>query len=330
MKLKIIAAVLAAVLLPSGAYAAEYSISSERNAVVSCYDNDGKLAYSSLFKPQNGKLLINLSDKFDNMKKTIWYDGDQTVSLLLKQEEEKEAVYPSKKDASNAFAVCIDISSVSIGDEDMYSIEAMYQGKRAEFVVSKDIKIESAPQNLLALGGSDASALMQGDIFRISYNVPKTGFERLDLIYRPESDIALNEVDYGDNFERLFAYNNNVGGLKNQFAAQYGGRNTEKYLYAFGIVADKTKNSITLMNKSGETDKLMDIDTDENTVVYLCKSGREYTVASASASDIPTTYVPKLYDSDTINLSDCGSFSYALVRMIDGVATDIAVYYNYR
>ena len=327
MKLKIIAAALALSLLPASVLAAEYSIESEKNAVVSCYDAGGRLVYSKLFKPQNGRLSVKLSDKYDNMKKTIWYAGDEKVSSFA----EKTPVYPSSKDAGNAFAVCLDVASVSIDDEDMYSIEAMYQGKKTEFVVSPDIKIESAPQNYLDLSGADASALQQGDVFRISYNVPKTEFSRLDLIYRPDNhNIALDASDYGVNFEKLFAYNNNVGGLRNQWAAQYGGQNSQKYLYAFGIIADKTKNSLTLMNKSGETDKLMDIDLDENTVVYLCKSAREYEITAAPVADIPQSYVPKLYDSDIINLADCGSFAYALVRIIDGTAADIAVYYNYK
>lgn len=327
MKFKVIASALALSLLPIGAFAAEYSIKSERNAVVSCYDNNGKLAYSKLFKPQDGTLSIKLADKYDNMKKTIWYCGDDEVSEL----PERQAVYPSEKDARNAFAVCLDVSSVYVDGEDMYCIEAMYQGKKTEFVVSPDVEIMSAPENNLDLSSPNASALENGDIFRVSYNVPRTEISRLDLIYRPDNhNIALDNVDYGVNFEKLFAYNNNVGGLKNQWVAKYGGNNSEKYLYAFGIVADKTKNGIMLMNKSGDTDKLMDITVDENTVVYLCKSGRKYEVSAASVSGIPKSYVPNLYSDEAINLNDCADFSYALVRIIDGTAADIAVYYNYR
>ncbi len=324
MRIKITAAVLALLLLPVTAFAAQYSVENGKNVVVSCYDN-GQLVFSKLFKTESD--FIELPDKYKDMKKTIWYDKAESVSELT----EKAAQYPSEKDARNAFAVCLDVSSVYGEDEDMYSIEALYQGKKTEFLVKKDVKIESAPENYLELSGSDASALQKGDVFRISYNVPRTEFSRIDFIYRPDNyNIALDSADYGVNFEKLFAYNNNVGGLKTQWAAQYGGRNSEKYMYAFGIIADKTKNSLTLMNKSGETDKLIDITLEPETVVYLCKSARPYDITAASVSDIPATFVPKLYDSERINLSECDGFAYALVRIIDGTAADIAVYYNYK
>lgn len=326
MKFKAFVSVIISVLVSTAAFAAEYSITSERNAVVSCYNDDGRLVFSKLFKPQNGKLSVKLGDKYDDMKKTIWYCGDDEVSSL----PEKKAVYPSEKDARNAFAICLDVSSIYVDDEEMYCIEAMYQGNKTEFTVSPEVEIMSAPQSNLELISPNASALKNGDVFRVSYNVPRTEISRLDLIYRPDNhNIALDGVDYGDDFENLFAYNNNVGGLKNQWVAHYGGKNTEKYLYAFGIVADKTKNSITLMNKSGDTDKLMDISVDENTVVYLCKSGRKYEINAAGISDIPKSYVHGLYSEETIDLNNCGDFSYALVRIIDGTASDIAVYYDY-
>lgn len=355
MKEKITALILGAALSAAPVFADEakpfYSqdgalvIESGQSAVVSCYDDSGKLVYSNIYPSADGKVKIFLPERYSDMEKRVYISGNEGVFRLEEQSPAPTAepsvtpvkkpypsVYPSASDASNAFAVCEKVSMMLNSDnENAYLIEAFYQGQKTDFIVSADVHIESAPQQYLYLSGQDASALKAGDVFRLTYNLAKTRVKSIDVMFRPDiEDIASNSEDYGENFEKLFSYNGGVGGRTDWTVAKYGQRNSSKYQYAFGIIVDKSQSSVSLMNKSGRTDDMLDIDIESGTVVYICNVSDKYEIKSTVPSGITKTFVPaSLFDNDKILWTPVYDYSYAFARLINGTATDIVVYNNF-
>lgn len=326
------------------------SFESSERAVISCYDNDGTLVYSGMYNPENGMINADIPKEYQDMQLRAYIENTDTVFALEKGETplptqeptpkptaapEKTpypSIYPSQTDALNAFMVCEKVSMTQNEDnEPAYLIEAYYQGEKSEFIINSDVVIESAPENYLYLSGQNASALKKGDVFRITYNLSKTRVKRIDFIYRPDiKTIAYDNTDYGDDFESLFSYGGSVGGMKNWTVATYGKRNRSKYQYAFGIIVDKTQNTLSLMNKNGKPDEIMEIDIDKNSVVYKCDISEKYTISKSNISGITKTFVPSaVFNSEKITWTKAYDYSYALVRIIDDMATDIVVFNNF-
>ena len=89
-------------------------------------------------------------------------------------------------------------------------------------------------------------------------------------------------------------------------------------------------NSLTLINKSGSTDNVIEVDTKKDTIVYTCDVANKNEVEIASVGDITSTIPKSTFDKDnTIDFTNDYSYNYALVRVVDGTATDIVVYENY-
>lgn len=358
MKLTLLIAA-AAVVMGMSAFAAdiEYSVNdgkivfeSTEQSVISCYEN-GILVYSDMFSPENGKISAQLPEKYAAAEKRVYIKGGEVSALKEKAEvtptptpsgtgmlpifpKDTPAAYPDRTDAVNTFMVFEKLSSVQNNDgENAYEVQAYYQGRNVSVPINSDVLINTAPEKDSAIAGNDASALKKGDIFKLGFNLSKTKVVRIDLIYRPDiNDIASNDEDYGDNFEKLFTYNGMVGGMKNCIAAQYGKKNSAKCEYAFGIITDKSNGTISLMNKSGKVKDTMEIDISPDTVVYVCKYGRGYEISARGISGITKTHIQSavLNDDDSVIKWDSSyKYSYALVRITDGTATDIAVFNNY-
>ena len=363
MKRKISVLILGAALFISPAYADSvkpfYSqngaliIESGQDAVVSCYDDSGRLVYSNIYPSADNKVKIFLPEKYLDMEKRVYISGSEGVFRLEEEypspsaqpsaspEATPEAssekppypsIYPRETDAINAFAVCERVLITQNSDnEDAYLIEAFYQGQKTEFIVPANVNIASAPLKNYYLNGQDASALKKGDVFKLTYNLSKTRIQRIDFLFRPDiKNIASDNEDYGENFEKLFSFNGTVGGMTNWTAAKYGRKNSSKYQYAFGIVVDKSKNHISLMNKGGRPDEIMDIDIESGTIVYTCDVSEKYEIKSTDYSGITKTFVPSsLFDNEEIIWTPGYDYSYAFVRIIKGTATDIIVYNNF-
>jgi hypothetical protein len=70
--------------------------------------------------------------------------------------------------------------------------------------------------------------------------------------------------------------------------------------------------------------------TKKDTIVYTCDVSNKNEVEIASVGDITSTIPKSTFDKDnTIDFTNDYSYNYALVRVVDGTATDIVVYENY-
>ena len=109
---------------------------------------------------------------------------------------------------------------------------------------------------------------------------------------------------------------------------KYGEKaSSDRYQYAFGLIGKVGSNSLTLINKSGSTDNVIEVDTKKDTIVYTCDVSNKNEVEIASVGDITSTIPKSTFDKDnTIDFTNDYSYNYALVRVVDGTATDIVVY----
>ena len=119
--------------------------------------------------------------------------------------------------------------------------------------------------------GKDAGNLEEGDVISLTSNVAGTRINHMYFIYRPQDeDIITGSQDFGTDFEKLITENGSS--VANQWKLmKYGEKaSSDRYQYAFGLIGKVGSNSLTLINKSGSTDNVIEVDTKKDTIVYTC------------------------------------------------------------
>lgn len=363
---KILLIILASAMLLSQAAFAE---SATNRAIFLCYDESGKLVYSKLLKSDTGVYDCGeLPLKAENTTKKIYYVDTQELKLwedeaapapaespvptatptAAAQEtpvptatakpttppaSEPSADSPYEKAVDMIYAPAIITKDVAVADnggEKVYLLEAFFQGKEVSISVEEDLKISSAPEAYSYVAGETAGSLKKGDVICMSANITGTRVKTIDLLIRPtQEDIVTSDTDYGANFEKLFTSGGTVAGQWQY--VRYGTHpDKSRYQYAFGVVAEMSNNSLTLLNKSTDPDDAIDIDVSPKAYVYSCDvSSREYEFDLGGAHGITTSLPKSVLKEDEIVLNDDYSYNYAFVRIVDDVATDIVLFNNY-
>lgn len=257
--------------------------------------------------------------------------SSEPTSKPTAKPEDTNSPYEKEVDKIYAPALITGVArSTNADGAENTSLTVYYQGKEVIVPVEDEITISSAPASCADMTGQPASALKEGDVIYMAANLSGTKIKSVDLIMRPtDEDIATSSEDYGVNFEKVFTSGGTVAG-KWQYE-KYGSRvSGAKYSYAFGIVARKSSNALTLINKSKNPDDALDIDLSRNAYVYACDvSGKNYEFELGDIGNIEISLPSSLLNKDEIILDDSDSYNYALVRMVEGTATDIVVFNNY-
>ena len=350
-----------------GAYTIEQP--SDTKAIIMCYDKDGALVYSNLCKAADGKFSFAVPSEYADTKKKVYFVDtrefkdieitDDTPAATDKPSSteapsatdapaatqkpastakptSKPADYPSiyekAVDAIYAPALVKDVETrTNSNDEDIYAVTVFYQGKEMVIGIEDDLTISTAPEEYSYMKGQTMESLEKGDVICMTANIAGDTIRTVDFVFRPtDEDIVTGGADYGTNFEKLFSAG---GKVASKWAVMnYGEKaSSDKYQYAFGIIGKKDGNSLTLINKDGSEDNAIEIDMQKDTIVYSCDvDGKEYEVEIGDTSSIEAT-IPKsaFSKTGTVELDDRYSYNYALVRVVDGTATDIVVYNNY-
>jgi len=352
------------------AFAANYEVDAQAEdtkAIVMCYDENGKLVHSKLFKAENGEFNIELSSECDQMRKKIYFVDTkrfgelkeiaetpastdtpaETVAPTQKPAQTTEptvaptkapsqakwpSIYEKQIDSIYAPAVVKEVEVQSDKDgNDIYAVTVFYQGEEIKVGIEEELGISTAPSAYADVIGESMNVLEAGDVIVMESNIAGDSIKNVDFIFRPTAeDIATGETDYGTNFEDLFVSDGKVAGKWT--AMKYGNdASKDRYQYAFGIIGKRDANTITLINKSGSEDEAIEISTVDDTIVYACDvSGKELTLEIGDVSDIQATIPRGMFnDTGVVELNDDYSYNYALVRVVDGIATDVVVYNNY-
>ncbi|MCH5210520.1 MAG: hypothetical protein J1F01_06090 [Oscillospiraceae bacterium] len=340
-------------------------------AVLVCFDADGKLCYSNLYTAEDGKFSADIPEEYKDTKKKIYFveTGEikdleltedsmsdsmpestaapvTTPAAEAKPEATKKpetkptskpkstlpSIYEKEVDSIYAPALVKEVTmSIGADGNEVCAVTMFYQGKELSVDIDTDLEISTAPDEYSFMRGKTVDNLQMGDVICPIANIAGDTIKSVDFIFRPtKDDIATGDTDYGTNFEKLFASNGKVGG-KWTFM-RYGEKpSSEKYQYAFGIIGKVDKNLLTLINKEGDEDKSIEINMQNDTIVYSCDvDGREYEVEIGSKESVSAT-IPKNAFNKTgkVDLNDDYSYNYALVRTVNDIATEIIVYNNY-
>lgn len=339
-----------------------------RRAVFMCYDN-GALVYSALCKAENDSFMADIPEQYKNTKKKMYIaDTQEFVDINLAEEQPEAtfspeppesleptaapsqtetpeptakpsappqsaypAVYEKALDAIFAPGIVEEIETRVNGDgEEVCAVTMLYQGREVTIEIEDDLKISGAPAEYSFMNGMDASALEEGDVICVTSNIAGNRIKTLDFVFRPtEEDIVTGNGDFGTNFEKLIGESaSNSSGRWT--VMKYGEKpSSDRYQYAFGIIAKKNENTLILVNREADTDKTLEIDISNDTIVYNCDVSNKNEVEEGSIGDIFSTVSKRMFDDNKIEWEADTSYNYALVRVVDGMATDIVLYNNY-
>lgn len=372
MKKKILALFLAMTATVSAtAYASGISVVRTENtltfekegesiAVVSCFDEDGKLCYGNMYQGEDGKFTVVLPDELKGAKTKIYFVNSNEIKEAEFADEElptptvspeptlapeatvtpeptlkpSDSGYPSiyekTTDAVYAPVVVKDVELTTKDGEDMYAVTVLGYGEEKTVLIENDLKFETSSEQYADMKNSTAIDLQTGDVISLTANVAGTRINHIYFIYRPvDEDLANTTADYGTNFEKLISENGtNVAGKWD--VMKYGVKpSSERYQYALGIIGKTSSGTLTLINKSGDTNKAIDIDVSKDTIVYTCYLSGDKEVELSSVGEISSSIPKALYDkNDIVTFEAEEEYNYALVRVVNGTATDIVVYEN--
>ena len=336
----------------------------ENIAVVSCYDENGKLCYSNMYKSEDGNFSADIPKEYKGMKTKVYFVNSKeikevsvsddvqptatpsvtptatpsatekpsaTTAPTTKPSADTPSIYEKVTDAIYAPAVVKEVETTTKDGEDMYAVTLLAQGKEIKTLIENDVTFETSSEAYSFMKGKDAGSLEEGDVICLTANVAGTRINHMYFIYRPQDeDIITGSQDFGTDFEKLITENGSS--VANQWKLmKYGEKaSSDRYQYAFGLIGKVGSNSLTLINKSGSTDNVIEIDTSNNTMVYTCDVSNKNEVEIATMGDVTSTIPKSTFDKgEAIDFTNDYSYNYALVRVVDGTATDIVVYENY-
>lgn len=336
----------------------------ENIAVVSCYDENGKLCYSNMYKSEDGNFSADIPKEYKGMKTKVYFVNSKEIKEVsvsddvqptakpsvtptatpsatekpsattvptTKPSTDTPSIYEKVTDAIYAPAVVKEVETTTKDGEDMYAVTLFSKGKEVKALIENDLTFETSSETYSFMKGKNASSLEEGDVICLTANVAGTRINHIYFIYRPQDeDIITGSQDFGTDFEKLITENGSS--VANQWKLmKYGEKaSSDRYQYAFGLIGKVGSNSLTLINKSGSTDNVIEVDTKKDTIVYTCDVSNKNEVEIASVGDITSTIPKSTFDKDnTIDFTNDYSYNYALVRVVDGTATDIVVYENY-
>ena len=249
-------------------------------------------------------------------------------------EEEISSIYETKKDAISTFAIVTKVTKTLSNDEVVTKVDVLYQGREQVFLFAEDIKIGSAPENNAELVEKSAENLKRGDVINVSFSFSGK-IKTLNLLARLENtEIITDDTDFGYNFEKLYSRGGIIiWGGEAYPVNVFGVEKNKRVQYQFGVITDKQDGFYTITNKAGKADEMTDIYFLPETVCYICDVANKYEVSKGSVYDITKSYIPSSdidIDGNIIRWDADVEYTYALSRTIDGIATDIIIFHNFK
>ena len=311
--------------------------------------NDGKLIYSQRFE-NNGKIEVPLFEA--ELIKGIDSAVNEAVEVVLEKAPEatpvpeeptatpeptqkplfpwkdSPEVYGSEKNAYYAPSVIEEVSSKIQDGVEGYEIKCLFLGKELTLFADNEVKISAANDTNSALIDQSPLNLRKGDVVFIDREM--SGEVRtIGLICKaPSASLLLDGNDYGLNFEKYIAQNGRVANAASWGVVNHlSGTTKADYQYAFGLVGRRNGTQLYLMNSTASIDNALELALHEDSVVYVYDMADRSNVSVEKISSIPSC-IPKTQwnGGGTVVYDEDNTFAYALVRIVEGVATDIILY----
>ena len=253
-------------------------------------------------------------------------DSGSKIHNNYNPNEYPKETYDKALDAYYAFSMIESVSQTVQNSEIGFSVRFANQGKIKEEFIESDVKIISTSDSTDSVLNGTAALLKRGDIVYFDRKLDGK-IKSISLIMRPPSqDIITSPTDYGTNFELLFSDNNYVASFNQWSVLNYGNSAQSGTQYAFGLSAFKLQNTLYLLNKSGDLSSALEIFMNKNASVYICDMSSKRGIEVGDISSVsPALTSSQFYNGGTISFDEAG-YSYALVRLVDSIAVDIAYY----
>jgi len=244
-------------------------------------------------------------------------------------EETLHPAYESEAAAMQAFMVVKDVTAGLEDDMPVVVVTGYYKEREVSFTAEEGSMLNSVPDAHRELDGMEIADLQEGDVIylRASLSGSLTG---VDLIFRPmEGDIVAEETGY--SFEALFTVNGLTAGR--WAPLKFGANSDNRNQYAFGVVKERSsKNMLVLTNQAGKEEDDLYLGLTDSTIVYVYDKTSRNKLSIGAAGDIFPSVIPsdtKDEGGNIIKWNAEDEHHYALVRLYNGIATEIVVYMNY-
>lgn len=333
----------------------------ETIALVSCFDEEGNLCYGNMYKSEDGIFTAELPEDFVGMKTKIYFvnsneikeanittieptpeptlepTAEPTVEPSATPIEDTSvstngypSIYEKTADAIYAPVVVKSVETTTKDGDDAYAVTILGYGEEKTVLIEADLTFDTSSEQYAYMKSKNAGDLQTGDIIVLTANVAGTRIKTMNFIYRPvDGELAFAADAYGADFEKLISENGTTV-ASNWKVMKYGEKaSSDRYQYALGIIGKVSSGTITLLNGTGDTRKAVEIDTSKDTIVYTCTFLRDTEVEVSDIGSVTSSIPKTLYDkNDVFEYEDGEAYNYALVRVVDGIATDIVVYEN--
>lgn len=314
----------------------------QSNAIVLNGYKNGILSYSNLFEVQNGVAVIGDDlTEFDELR--AW-DMKNDFQKVIHSEQAQSpqptespsvskypSVYGSEANAIYSPSLVNEVQSTIQDGETGYTVKYFFTGEERSIFIPDTITITAACDAYSDVIGKDLSAIEKGDVVYIDKKM-NGSVRTVALICRaPRNNIFLTDEDYGVDMEKYFSQNRRVANAASWKVTEYSnGILKSDNQYAFGLVGRRDGQMLYLMNKSGSIKNALRIPLTDDTIVYShdVSSRGEQLIEKISA--ITSNISRKEWNEGSdIAYSNDNAGSYALVRLVDGKATDIIYYCGY-
>ena len=333
--MKKLISIIAALMVSSTAYCEKLIVTYDNNGVVNAvsrYNENEEYEINEGFFAYIYDMDLKLKEEYKKPSGGGEENPPEEEIPPIQEEPKFPEIYEKEKDAITTFGIITNNARVLENDESVCRITMLYQGSERTFTVNDEVKITSAPDYWNELSGKTAEVLKRGDVINIVSSL-NGKVREIGFITRIEQyDIITDDIDYGNNFENLYSSGGNVvWGNEKYPVNKFGTDSKERIEYQFGVISDKKDAFYTITNKAGKEDEFTYIAILPETIVYTCDINKKYEVALGTTADIRKSYIPSVDIDENGNIlkwDEDTEYIYALSRTVNGLATDVVIFYG--
>lgn len=283
----------------------------DQTAVAIIYGTDGKIFSTANVYIKDNKADLNLLYPNEPFTFKLYTDIGSNKSYSLTDNDIKNTeyfvpVYGYTAAAIDAFAVVKDVEEMLNENNDVVAvIKILYRGEETEIEFETSYNLD----NKIDDGKINVLDLLQGDVLKLKANLSGRLYGA-ELIFRaPKTDAVLDAQDVSMIYTSVPQQEN---------------------MNVFGVVCDKSKDTLVLYNAGGLEADALYLDLDPNTVVYCYdKSAKKEKLTISSVGEIAKSKINFSDKDENDNITNWNPNServYAYVRVYDDIVCDVLMF----
>ena len=190
----------------------------ENIAVVSCYDENGKLCYSNMYKSEDGNFSADIPKEYKGMKTKVYFVNSKEIKEVsvsddvqptakpsvtptatpsatekpsattvptTKPSTDTPSIYEKVTDAIYAPAVVKEVETTTKTVKICMPLLLLFTAQKIKTLIENDVTFETSSEAYSFMKGKDAGNLEEGDVICLTSNVAGTRINHMYFIYRP-------------------------------------------------------------------------------------------------------------------------------------------------